>query len=161
VAGRLRRFPEYGVTLIIFSGKIKDGETAELISTLDERDRACRVSYFSGDVEVGDVIADMSHVRKVLTDKQIELSGGRLAFVYESTAAEEYLGFLEKYWSMGEVRPTIPKVFSSLKAACDWLELPDGACEALTEEANRASLEERRKDEAGPQLGGSPGQASH
>lgn len=153
MAGRLRRFPEYGVTLIIFSGKMKDNETAELLSTLDERDRACRISYFSGDVDVGDVVADMSCVKKVLEQKQRELSGGRLAFVHQSTAAKEYFGFLKRYWSAGEARPTMPRVFSSLKAACDWLGLPDRACGALTEEANRASLEERRQDEAG--------QASH
>jgi hypothetical protein len=162
VSGRLRRFPEYRVTLIILSGYVKDDETVELLRTLDERDRDCRITYFSEDAELGGVIADTPRIKRTLAEKQRELPGGRHAFVCPSTASREYADFLKRYSAAGDVHPKIPRVFSSLEAACGWLGLPDGACEALAEAANRATLEARgRQDNAHAKGAGSPDQASH
>lgn len=162
MAGRLKRFPEYGVTLIIFSGKVEHDEAVELISKLDQRDRNYRITYLSEDVEVGRMIADIPQFKRAVAEKQRELPDARGALVCGSSAAREYLDFLKRYWATGDAHPTMPRAFPSLGAACDWLGLPDGACEALTEEVNRASPEDRRgRDNADPKPGGSPDQASH
>jgi hypothetical protein len=161
LGGRLRRFPEYRVTLIILSGKVKDGETVEPLSAPDRRDLDCRITYFSEDVELGGVVAETPSIKRKLAETQTELPCDCAAFVYQSDSALEYIEFLRKYAATGDVHFTIPRIFSSLKAACDWLGLPGGACEALTEEANRASLDEGRwPDNVSPEPSGSPDQAS-
>lgn len=162
MACRLKRFPEYNVTLIEFSGKVQHAETVALINALDKRDLGFRITYLSDDAEVSRMITDIPTFKRLLAEKQEELPAARSALVYRATAAKEYVDFLKRYLAAGGAQPTMPRTFSSLEAACDWLGLPERACEALIEEVNRTSPEERRgRDNADAQPGDSPDQASH
>lgn len=92
---------------------------------------------------------------------QAKLVGDRHAVVCLSPSAKEYLSFLMRYSTTGDVHPTIRRVFHELKGACDWLGLSDDAHKALAEETNRASLQGRQRlEHAGPLLGGSNDQPS-
>lgn len=47
MSAKLRRFPEYRVTLAMFSGTVTDDDSIKLFREIDERDRDFHVVVFS------------------------------------------------------------------------------------------------------------------
>lgn len=138
---KLTRHPEYDVTLLIFSGPLKAEQMIEQFRALDKRDRGHWLSYFDTSADLTEVdIAHLPALRHIVAAKGKELFGDPprrrcSAIVYCSTVTEQFFKFWRNYAAAGEAHPTTPGLFSSFKAACDWLGLPEGACTTLEAEA--------------------------
>lgn len=135
---RLRRYPEYGVTLFVFSGALVAGELQSLFEALDQRDAGRWLSYGDETIEMTRIkVSDFPALKRLVYHKQKELFGDSHpsnAMVYASKYGEELLRFWQLYTLVGDVRPMTPAVFSNLADACRWLRLPADACAKIEAE---------------------------
>lgn len=128
---KLKRYPEYDVTVLIFSGKLRLDDFVELCAKLDRRDRGRWLSYGDSTLDLSGIdVAHLPELKRVIASKQREIFSDTQppnAIVYSSRAGELFVRFWQKYALAGDIHPMTPTVFSDFKAACDWLGLPEAA----------------------------------
>lgn len=139
---RLAKFPEHGLTLRIASGAV---EADEVIRCYEELDATCGPRWLTYiDVEpsaqaradVVDVVPvdRLPEIKRVIARKTKELFRDKPtkgAVVCRSKAYEETVKFWRAYVAAGEEHPPETAFFTSLEAACAWLELSDAARAAV------------------------------
>lgn len=139
----ITRHPEYGVTLLTFSGKLGIGDFVELCDKLDQRDRGRWLSYCDSTLDTTGIdVAHIPELKRVVALKQSEIFPERPppnAIVYSSAAGEAFTRFWQKYTLAGNFHPMTPTVFSDFNAACNWLGLPQGACRKFEAEVESQS----------------------
>lgn len=128
---KLNRYPEYGVTLFVFSGALGVDDVALLCHMLDSRDCEKWLSYFDPTSDFsGIAVGQLPELKRALEKCQVEACGGVRqpnAMVVVSSAGENFARFWREYTLIGSVNPMTPTVFSDFRAACDWLGLPEAA----------------------------------
>lgn len=133
---RLVRFPQYGVTLHVYSGALRAHETAKHFRRLCPGDISPAVHAFGADVDLsGFDVEHIPFVKHAIALKEANLPGGRpkrSVVIARSEAVHEFFCFWNSYCDFGHLNVTPFHIASSMKEACDWLRLPEGACEALT-----------------------------
>lgn len=140
----LKRYAEYGVTLMVFSGALTAEQLIGRFCELDGRDRGCWLSYFDPTVDLTGVdIAHLPPLKRMVAMKERELLGDarqrpRHAIVYGSAVTEPFFRFWRSYAAAGDAHSITPGVFSNFEAACDWLGLPEAVCSKLGAEARQA-----------------------
>lgn len=156
----LKRYPQHGLTLMLFSGVLTAEQLISQFSELDGRDRGCWLSYFDASVDLTGVdVAHLPALKRMVAMKERGLLGDarqrrRNAIVYCSTVTEQFFDFWRSYAAVGEAHATPPGVFSSFKAACDWLGLPQSACARLEAETDHPGTGQVREDRDTPALAG-------
>lgn len=134
----LTRRPEYGVTLLSFSGKLGLSDFFELCEKIDARDRCRWLSYCDSTLDLTEIdVAHLPELKRVAASKQAEIFPEGTppnAVVYSSKAGEDFIRFWQKYTLAGKLHPMTPAVFSDLNAACHWLGLPQDACRTIEAE---------------------------
>ena len=143
----LKRYPELGITLIMFSGDVSVDDVIKLFGSLDNRDAGRWLTYCDPTVTTGALGVDVvPRLKQLIADKQSAIFDGaypRNAMVYASRAGEEFLIFWQRYTLTGDVHPMTPAIFSDFKAACDWLGLSEAAHAKLKAEVGRFEAEAR------------------
>ena len=149
---RLRRLPEYGVVLEVFSGVITLELLYRHLSLMREGDPPRFLVCFDRTADLTsltvETISDFRHATSARF-RELNFENVLVAFVSAEGPNTQLLEFWCRYVQlMGDQRHT-PALFSGLNSACAWLGLPEAAREAITEEieahadAGRASEAER------------------
>lgn len=162
---RLTRFPGYGFTMETFSGVITPDHLFNRLSALREGDLARWVGYFdpTADLTLLDV-ATLANLRRAHAVRQRELDVDKSlqAFVCGQGPNEGPNKHVVEFWcrfvQAGGEHRIAAALFPSLEAACDWMRLPEGAHQALTEQIE-AEMSARR--EAGRAPEGGPAERRH
>lgn len=152
---RVTQLPDYGVNLTVYAGRITRDEVLEHYRGLNAADAACAtrwISYFDPSVDLSELDpSNFPELKRVLTAKLVEIYGGRIvtaAMVCDSRVNQPMLSFWRSYTASDAEHPADPGLFSSLKAACDWLGLSADAREAVgaaVRASGRAPAPERRR----------------
>jgi hypothetical protein len=135
---RVVRCGEFGVNVTVYSGLITREELREHYQAIDAVDAASGerwISYFAPSADLSDIdIAAFAELRRITAAKLHEVFAGRslqIAIVCDSRINEPILSVWRSYIGRDREHPADPGLFSSLKAACDWLGLDEGAREAV------------------------------
>jgi hypothetical protein len=135
---RVARSAEFGVNVTVYSGKITREELMAHYQAISAEDAACAnrwISYFAPTADLSDIdIAAFAELRRVTNIKLHEVYGDRrlaVAIVCDSRVNEPILSVWRSYIVRDREHPADPGLFSSLKAACDWLELSDAGREEV------------------------------
>lgn len=137
VGVRLERFPEYGVTLEVFSGVLTPELLLDRLGALRAGDAARWIIYADPTADLSRVdVAAIPEIRRASFARLRELgvADARIAFVCEPGANAPLFDFWLRYVTQYGEHPG-QAVFRTLKAACDWLDLPEAACRTLTQAA--------------------------
>lgn len=139
---KLERYPEYGVTFLVFGGAIGGDDVDKLCRMLGPRDCGKWLSYFDATSDFsGIAVGQLPELKRALEKCQVEACGGVQqpnAIVVASSAGEGFARFWREYTLIGSVHPMTPTVFSDFRAACDWLDLPEPARVRLAAEVGGA-----------------------
>jgi hypothetical protein len=134
---RVTRCPDFGVNVTVYSGKITRQELIEHYSTINAGDAASAdrwISYFQPSADLSDIdIAAFAELKRITSAKLKEVYPDRplaVAIVCDSRINEPILSVWRSYVGADAEHPSDPGLFSSLKAACDWLGLSQAAREA-------------------------------
>jgi hypothetical protein len=137
---RVARCSDFGVNVTVYSGKITRDELKAHYQAIDKVDASsggCWISYFAPSADLSDIdIAAFAELRRITAAKLQEVYDGRrlqVAIVCDSRVNEPILSVWRSYISRDREHPADPGLFSSLKAACDWLNLSDEARESVLE----------------------------
>jgi hypothetical protein len=154
MALELKRFPEFGVELHIRRGAFNSEDLIRYFQSLGPADALrCWIFYYDATAETAGL--DLGHIpalKRIITAKKTELFGDRppmAAIVYGPGVNREFFEFWTRLLTAGEQPSAAPKLFPTLRAACEGLKLPDAACEAL-ERAVAAPQGDRGRHAAGP-----------
>jgi hypothetical protein len=128
---RVIRCHDFGVNISIYSGKITREELIRHYSAIDADDAASAdrwISYFAPSADLSELdIAAMAELKRLTSAKIREVYGDRplaVAIVCDSRINEPILSVWRSYLGADVDHPTAPGMFSSLRAACDWLGAP-------------------------------------
>jgi len=132
---RVERFPEYGVTLCVYSGVFTVEDLREHWSALTPEDVIRRISY-------ADATADASRIdmgafpelkRHFAARLKALLAGkrGLSAFVSDGKTGRLGPDFWTSYLGQDSSVPVQVAPFESLEAACAWLGVPEAGCRAV------------------------------
>lgn len=150
---RRKRFPEFGVTLEIFSGVITAELLLERLGSLREGDLARWIGYLDATVDLSQVdlaaIPDLKRANAARL-RELKVEKGLVAIVCALGANNQAVDFWLRYVQADVDHPTSLALFPSLKTACDWLDLPEAGCRALTVAAEKP---EGREADAVPEHG--------
>ena len=134
---RVQRFREFGVTLNIFSGALTHEAMMRFIEQIDPADGVRWINYLDPTLDVSGLdVARIAVRKRALAAKLHTLHAAapvRSALVCASPMNELVVEFWPRYVGRDEHYPAEPTAFPTLEAACAWLELPQGACEALSD----------------------------
>ena len=152
---RLQRFPEYGVTLEVFTGVITPELLFGRLRALREGDGARWIIYIDPTVDLSRVdIATIPELKNANAArlKALKIEDPRIAFVCDPGECENDLTFefWLRYVQLRHEHPGAQQVFSTLAEACDWLDLPQAARTRLAE-AIAAGTSPGRDVEAAPE----------
>lgn len=133
---RTKQFPSYGLTLDIWSEPLTDEEIIAHFAELTAADADRRISFMDPTVDLSTTgIMSIPELMRTVASKVKELYVGRpmrSAIVWGPEVNRSVVDFWLRYaWSGSERAAHAPLAFSSLEEACDWLELPAGAREAV------------------------------
>lgn len=132
---RVERFPEYGVTLCVFSGKITPEVVRRHFSSLEPDDVVRRINYAdpTGDMSGVDVTI-FPELKRVIAARLNALLAGKRgvsAVVSDAKIDTLTLHFWASYVGQDSSFPVRVASFESLEAACAWLGLPEAGCRAV------------------------------
>lgn len=134
---RLERFPEYGVTLEVFTGVITPESLFGRLRALREGDGARWIIYIDPSVDLSRVsIATIPKLRQANADrlKALHIEEPRIAFVCDPGEHEQVtFEFWLRYVQLHHEHPGSQYLFPTLADACDWLDLPQAARTTLVE----------------------------
>jgi hypothetical protein len=151
---RLERFPEYGVTLEIFTGVITRELLFGRLAALREGDGALWIIYIDPTVDLSQVdIVTISKLKRANAVRLSELNidDPKIAFVCDQNESDLItFEFWLRYVQLRHEHPGSQELFPTLAEACDWLDLPQAACTTLTE-AVVAETSSGRGAEAAPE----------
>jgi hypothetical protein len=137
---RFKHFPEFGVTLNVYSGTLTSDVMMRWVDRLEPIEWTRWINYLDPKLDLsGWDIAHFAAVRRALAAKLTELHGDAhldSALVSASPAHEFFLRFWPSYVGRDVHYPTKPVAFTSLEGACKWLGLPEGALTVLAEAAS-------------------------
>lgn len=131
----LKRFPEFGVTLAIYSGAITAEVLVRQAEALTPADAGLWINYLDPTADMSGVdLAHIPAIKRALAAKLREIQGDEVAvsvLVSASPLNEPFVRFWSSYVGLDGHYPAESVVFPSIEAACAWLDLPEAACEAL------------------------------
>lgn len=136
---RVQRFPQFGVTLNIFSGALTHDAMMRFIDQIEPADGARWINYLDPTLDVSALdVARTATRKRALAARLHALHSAapvRSALVCASPTKtnELVVEFWPRYVALDEHYPAEPAAFPTLEAACAWLELPQGACEVLSD----------------------------
>ena len=135
---RVKQVPEFGLTLIIWSGTVTREEVIEHYSRLTAADAGRRIIYLDPTLDRSGLdVASFPELRRIITAKFKELYGDtpvRSAIVRGgASVSEPDIDFWFRYAGVEIDYSNTPAGFPSFEAACEWLGLPDAACRAVRE----------------------------
>ena len=149
---RVTRFPEFRVNVSVYSGPVTRAELMEHYGSLDGEDAASAdrwVSYFDPTADLSQLdVAALCELRRLTCLKLNEIYGDRtltVAIVCKSPVNLPILRTWRNFLSADRTHPSELSLFSSLKDACDWLDLPGSACFALAATAGEIRVDEPRE----------------
>lgn len=133
---RVKRLPELGLTLNVWSGAITREDLIDHYGSLTPADGGRRIAFLDPTVDLSSVgVAAIPELKRVVTSKFKEIYGDRpvlSAMVCGAGPNRPLLDFWLRYTGgEGEASMSGPLVFESMQAACDWLGLPDEACKLV------------------------------
>lgn len=136
---RIERFPEYGVTLSVFTGIITPEILREHMSALQPEDLARRITYAdpTSDLSGVDIAAFPELKREFIVRQEPLLAGkpGFSAIVCKGKSGRLTPDFWASYFGQDSSYPVRVMAFETLEAACAWLALPEAGCRAVVEAA--------------------------
>jgi hypothetical protein len=130
---RMERFPEHGVTLVIYSGEISTEDVLTHFTQLDPADLVRRINVLDPTLDYRVGVAAIPKLKGIIAAKLHELDNGEraaAAFVSSSGSTELVHSFWPTY--LGTDFPGTRAGFASLEQAYDWLGLADDARKAVT-----------------------------
>jgi len=133
MAAYLKHFPEYNLELGVAMGALTEDEVIQTLTSFDKKANWLGVYTQSADASGMD-IARLPEIRRTVTPNEAESPDAKpklSALVNLSESSELFLHFWTRYASTGVHRSRTRKVFNSVEAACQWLELPRGAAEKI------------------------------
>jgi hypothetical protein len=134
---RLQRLAEYGVTQEVFTGVLTPELLIGRLGALREGDGALWIIYIDPTVDLSRVdIASIPQLKRAnaVRLEALNIDDPRIAFVCDPREHElPSLEFWLRYVQLRHEHPGSQELFPSLKAACNWLDLPQAARKALTE----------------------------
>jgi hypothetical protein len=140
------RFPELGVNMLLLQGEVDGDQISATISTLDPEDpRNTRpmLNYIDPHADMTGVdLASIAELKKLVGDKVRAMFRDRpftSAIVCDSRANEPLLQLWTSYVGLDREHPSNPRLVSSLKAACEYLDLPKTAHARLSEAIRAAA----------------------
>ena len=154
----LVRLPAQEVNLIIYAGRISRGEGVRFYSELDPDDPANAPRWLTcidDDADFSDIpvtaFAETKHVLIPKLKRMRERPGYCSAVVCSSSRCDAIVHFWQAYVERDPEYVSHPTFFTSLKDACDWLELPDQGCAAIADaiRAHIQSTQASRPERAG------------
>lgn len=131
---RTERFPEYGLTLVLYSGVISTEDVRTHMRELDPADLVLRINYLDPTMDYRVDVAALPELKGIIRAKLRALDQGeRAAAAFVSRCANDPAGtFWPNYLKIAEDFPGARASFTSLDEAFDWLGLPDAARQAVT-----------------------------
>lgn len=148
---RVTRLPEFGVNISVYSGPITRAELIEHYGAIDAADAASAhrwISYFDPTADLSQLdLAAMCELRRLTAAKLCEVYGSRtltVAIVCKSPPNQSILSVWRNFLGSDRAHPSELRLFSSLRDACDWLDLPGSASLALAAVAGEIRLETPR-----------------
>lgn len=138
----LKRFPEYGLDLNIFSGAVSPDEIIWSFHSLDRK--ANWLAFFCEDADLSGIsIAHFPAMKNALTGEEHETDAApqkkRSALVNLSGLNELFVRFWSEYASAGISAPRDRAMFPTIAAACEWLGLPPAVSDTLAATVNEAT----------------------
>jgi hypothetical protein len=140
VSVRVEHFPEFGVTLVIYSGALTPEAMERFVDDLGPADAGYWINYLDPTLDLSGM--DVAHIpvlKRALAAKLKTLYGeGHVpaALVTASPVNDLVLNFWPSYVGLDGEYPREPTSFASLEAVCDRLQLPEAARRALIEAAD-------------------------
>lgn len=130
------RLPEFGLNVTVYSGKITHPMLlAHVGSMTDPLESGRWLNYFDPSADMSELeLSSYIEMKRLVASKLAELypeKPFRSAVVSNTEANRPVLGFWKSYVSNDRAHPAAPMMFSSLQAACDWLDLSDEARRAI------------------------------
>jgi hypothetical protein len=158
-----KRLPEHGVTVVIWSGRLTPEEIRRHIGGLDAVYSDRFLQYWDPSADLSGVnIAAIPELKRLLADKLKALYGDKRAVsavVRDPAMKEQFPQFWPSYVSADHGYPAQAVAFSSLEAACAWLNLTDDGGQAVIDAledlqgSKRGSGPEAPIGAAGPRSG--------
>jgi hypothetical protein len=132
---RAKRLPEYGVTVVIWSGRLTLEELRRHFGALDAACTDRWINYWDPSVDLSGLdVARIPEVKRLLAGKLKELYGDKRAIsavVCDPALQDPFPGFWPSYASADHAYPAEVAAFPSLEAACAWLNLSDDGRRAV------------------------------
>lgn len=135
---RLKRFPEYGLELYIYSGPISCEEMLRHLQRVDGS--ADWLSYLGPTADLSGIdVAHFPLLKRTAAAREASAppkeQPSRHALVTVSAVNTQFVQFWCNYGRIGVPQAHDRVVFSTLEQACRWLGLPPGGCERIAEAA--------------------------
>lgn len=148
---RVTRFPEFGVNITVYTGAITRAELIEHYGAIDTEDAASAgrwISYFDATADLSQLdLAALCELRRLTCVKLNEVYADRtltVAMVCKSPVNLPILRTWRSFLNAARNHPSDLILFSSLKDASDWLDLPGAASFALAAVAGEIRVDQPR-----------------
>ena len=148
---RVTRFPEFRINISVYSGPITRGALIEHYGAIDGEDAASAdrwISYFDPTADLSQLdVAALCELRRLTCVKLNEIYSDRtltVAIVCKSPVNLPILRTWRSFLNAARNHPSDLSLFSSLKDACDWLDLPGAASFALAAVAGEIRVDAPR-----------------
>jgi hypothetical protein len=132
---RIERFPEYAVTLCIFSGAFTPELLREHLSSLEPEDVLRRVTYADPTADLSGVaMTYYAQLKREIASRLNELLVGKRgvsALVSASRHSKLTTDFWATYVGLDSSFPVEVRSFERLEAACAWLAIRDAGCKGM------------------------------
>jgi hypothetical protein len=130
-----KRLPEYGVTVVVWSGRLTLEEVRRHVSTLEVVCSGRWLNYYDPSVDLSGLdIEQILQLNRVLAAKLREIYGDN-PVISAVVSAPETHELLPRFWPhyVGADRSYPAEVvgFTTVEAACDWLNLADDGRRAV------------------------------
>jgi len=159
---RAKPLPPYGVTVVVWSGRLTLQEIRRHVGALDAvcTDANRWLNYWDPSADLSELdVAAIPEQKRLLAAKLRELYGDKRAIsaiVRDPGLHETFPEFWTAYASVDPAYPAEVKGFTTLEAACEWLNLPDDGRRAAIAAVESLAAEDRGSW-ARAQIGAGPG----
>lgn len=140
---RFRHFPEFGVTLNIYSGTLTSEVIMRFLDRLEPTPWTRWINYLDPTADFSSLdIAHIPVIRRAFADTLKRLYGEarlQVCWVSASPMNESILRFWPSYIGIDVQHPIDPASFPTIARACAWLELPVQPFEELCDYAGSVS----------------------
>jgi hypothetical protein len=135
MALQLKRFPEFGVEIHIRSGVFTSEDLIRYYRSLGPADALRWIIYYDETAETSGLdLGRLPELKRTVAAKRKELFGDSQpvgAIVCDPGVNKEFFDFWTTFLVSGEPLIPTPLLRPTIRAACEGLELPEAACEAL------------------------------